>query len=120
MSINGDAGFMMNFQDIETAVRYKLNIVAMVWLDGEYGLIKWKQQNHFNGRHSELAFNNPNFEMLAKSFGAWGKEIKKPSELKQALAQAFKQKGPAIIAGPVDYRENRKMTKRLGDLEFTI
>jgi len=120
MSINGDAGFMMNFQDIETAVRYKLNIVAMVWLDGEYGLIKWKQQNHFNGRHSELAFNNPDFEMLAKSFGAWGKVIKKPTELKPALAEAFKQKGPAIIAVPVDYGENRKMTKRLGDLEFTI
>ena len=120
LSINGDAGFLMNLQDIETAVRYKLNIVAMVWLDGEYGLIKWKQQNHFNGRHSELAFGNPNFEMLAKSFGAWGKTIKKPSELKPALAQAFKQKGPALIAVPVDYRENRKMTKRLGDLEFTI
>ena len=120
LSINGDAGFLMNVQDIETAVRNKLNVVAMVWLDGEYGLIKWKQQNAFNGEHSELAFNNPDYEMFAKSFGAWGKVIKSAEELRPALEEAFKQEGPAIIAVPVDYRENLKLTKRLGELEFTI
>ncbi len=120
LSINGDAGFLMNVQDIETAVRNKLNIVAMIWLDGEYGLIKWKQQNAFNGEHSELAFGNPDYEMFAKSFGAWGKTIKSADELKPALEEAFKQDGPAIIAVPVDYRENLKLTKRLGELEFTI
>ena len=70
VSVNGDAGFLMNLQDLETAVRLKLNVVAVIWLDGEYGLIKWKQQNQFDGRHSDLAFNNPDFELLAKSFGA--------------------------------------------------
>lgn len=120
LSINGDAGFLMNIQDLETAVRLKLNIVAMVWCDNEYGLIKWKQQNNFDGKHSELAFGNPDFELLAKSFGCWGKTVKKPGELKVALQAAFKQKGPAIIAVPVDYAENRKMTKRLGELQFTI
>jgi acetolactate synthase-1/2/3 large subunit len=120
LSINGDAGFMMNVQDIETAVRHKLNIVAMVWMDGEYGLIKWKQQNSFNGRHFPLAFNNPDFELFAKSFGCWGKTITAASQLKPALKEAFKQKGPAIIAVPVDYSENRKLTKRLGELSFTI
>ena len=54
LAINGDAGFLMNVQDIETAARYGLNIVIMVWLDGEYGLIKWKQQAQFDGRHSDL------------------------------------------------------------------
>jgi acetolactate synthase-1/2/3 large subunit len=120
LSINGDAGFMMNAQDIETAVRLNLNVVAMIWMDGEYGLIKWKQQNQFNGRHFDLRFGNPDFEMFAKSFGAWGKTIRAPGELKSALAEAFKQRGPALIAVPVDYAENRKMTKRLGELSFTI
>ena len=54
MSISGDAGFLMNVQDLETAARLGLNTVNMVWLDGEYGLIKWKQQNHFDGKHSDL------------------------------------------------------------------
>lgn len=120
LSINGDAGFMMNMQDLETAARLGLNVVAMVWCDGEYGLIKWKQQNNFGGRHFDLRFNNPNFEYLAKAFGIFGKEISKPSELVPTLEKAFKQKGPAIIAVPVDYRENVKLTKRLGELQLTI
>ena len=120
MSISGDAGFLMNVQDLETAVRKPLNVVAMVWLDGEYGLIKWKQQNTFDGRHSDLAFTNPDFELLAKAFGLWGRTITGPGQLEGALTEAFAQKGPAIIAVPVDYAENRKLTKRLGEIEFTI
>ena len=120
LSISGDAGFMMNVQDIETAARLNLNVVMMVWMDGEYGLIKWKQQNQFNGKHSELAFNNPDFKMLAKAFGIWGKVIGKADELPGALKTAFRQKGPALIALPIDYRENRKMTKRLGEIELVI
>lgn len=120
LSINGDAGFLMNVQDIETAVRKKLNVVAVVWLDGEYGLIKWKQQNQFDGEHSELSFTNPDYEMFAKSFGAWGKTLTSPDQLRPALEEAFQQQGPAIIAIPVDYSENLKLTKRLGELELTI
>jgi len=60
LSINGDAGFLMNVQDLETAVRNKVNVVAVVWLDGEYGLIKWKQQVEFK-EHSDLKFDNPKF-----------------------------------------------------------
>ena len=120
MSINGDAGFLMNVQDLETAARLGLNVVCMVWLDGEYGLIKWKQQNQFAGRHSNLAFNNPDLATLAKAFGIWGKVIKGPDELVPALKAAFRQKGPALIGVPVDYAENVKMTKRLGELELTI
>ena len=120
LSINGDAGFMMNFQDIETAVRYKLNVVAIVWCDNEYGLIKWKQQNSFDGKHSKLDFTNPDFEKLAEAFGAWGKSLSAPEELGPALEEAFQQEGPAIIAIPIDYTENMKLTKRLGELAFTI
>jgi acetolactate synthase-1/2/3 large subunit len=120
LAVCGDAAFMMNVQDFETAVRKKLNVVALIWLDGEYGLIKWKQQNEFDGRHSDLAFNNPDFEMLARSFGGWGRTLTAHNQLPGALEEAFSQDGPAIIAVPVDYAENRKLTKRLGDLQFSI
>jgi len=120
LSICGDAGFLMNVQDLETLVRLKLNVVIMVWVDGEYGLIKWKQQNSFDGKHSELAFNNPDFEMLAKSFGMWGRTLSDASQIPDALAEAYAQEGPALIAVPVDYGENLKLTARLGDLNFTI
>jgi acetolactate synthase-1/2/3 large subunit len=120
LAICGDAGFLMNVQDLETAVRLKMNVVYMVWEDGEYGLIKWKQQNQFDGRHSKLEFSNPNWELLAESFGMWGKTISSPGELIPALEEAFRQEGPALIAVPVDYNENLKLTKRLGEIECTI
>ncbi len=120
VAVCGDAGFLMNVQDIETAVRHKLNIVTVILMDGEYGLIKWKQQNQFEGKHSELKFDNPDFAMLAQSFGAWGKVISSADEFKPALEEAFKQNGPALIGVPIDYSENMKLTKRLGELQFTI
>jgi len=120
LAICGDAGFMMNVQDLETAVRLNLNAVFMVWEDGEYGLIKWKQQNQFDGRHSKLDFGNPKWDLLAKSFGMWGKTLTSPDELIPALQEAFQQNGPALIAVPIDYSENVKLTKRLGEIECTI
>ena len=101
-------------------VRRKLQVVVMVWVDGEYGLIKWKQQNHFDGKHSELAFGNPDFELLAKSFGMWGKTLTSADQLPGALQEAFSQDGPALLAVPVDYAENMKLTTRLGELQFSI
>ncbi len=120
LSINGDAGFLMNVQDLETAVRNKINVVAVVWLDGEYGLIKWKQQVQFKGEHSNLKFENPNFFDLAKSFGMWGKQINSSDQFIPALKEAFMQKGPAIIGVPVDYSENMKLTKHLGKVSAII
>jgi acetolactate synthase-1/2/3 large subunit len=119
-AVCGDAGFLMNVQDLETAVRLGVNFVCLVWVDGEYGLIKWKQQNHFAGRHSDLAFNNPDFEKLAESFGMWGRTIGNPDELIPAMEEGFRQKGPALIALPVDYAENIKLTERLGSLVCNI
>ena len=120
LSINGDAGFQMNSQDFETAVRYRLNVVARVCMDGEYGLIKWKQQNDFDGRHSELRFTNPDFELWARSWGAWGRTIKSADELVPSLEEAFDQSGPAVIGVPIDYGENLKLSARLGAIEFSI
>lgn len=115
LAICGDAGFLMNVQDLETAVRYRLNIVVMIWVDGSYGLIEWKQQNEF-GKHFPLTFGNPDFELLAQSFGCWGRTLTAASELPAALDEAFRQPGPALIAVPVDYRENVKLTERMGTL----
>ncbi len=120
LSINGDAGFLMNVQDLETAVRNNINVVAVVWLDGEYGLIKWKQQVQFKGEHSELSFDNPNFEQLAKSLNMWGKQINSADQLIPSLKEAFKQNGPAIIGVPVDYSENMRLTKHLGKVSAII
>lgn len=120
LAICGDAGFMMNVQDLETAVRLKLNVVFMIWEDGEYGLIKWKQQNHFGGRHSKLDFGNPDWELLARAFGMWGKTLKGSDELRPALEEAFRQPGPALIGVPIDYRENLKLTERLGKIVCSL
>ncbi|MBD22669.1 MAG: acetolactate synthase large subunit [Alphaproteobacteria bacterium] len=120
LSINGDAGFFMNVQDLETAVREKINIVAVVWLDGEYGLIKWKQQIQFDGDHSNLKFDNPDFGTLAKSLNMWGTQINSAQEFLPALEEAFKQKGPAIIGVPVDYSENMRLTKHLGKVSQVL
>lgn len=119
MAICGDAGFLMNVQDLETAVRLKLNIVIMVWVDGEYGLIKWKQQNEF-GKHSNLAFGNPDWELLAQAFGCWGRTIRKAGELPEVLREAFSQPGPALIGVPVDYAENIKLTKKMGSIVMNM
>ena len=93
---------------------------GVVWIDGEYGLIKWKQQNEFNGRHTNLAFGNPDFDALAKAFGMWGRTIGSLDEFAPALDEALELEGPSLIAVPVDYLENRRLTERLGNLVCTI
>jgi acetolactate synthase-1/2/3 large subunit len=119
LAICGDAGFLMNVQDLETAVRLQLNVVIMIWADGGYGLIKWKQENEF-GKHSKLEFGNPDWELLAQAFGCWGRTIRTAEELPSALKEAFEQKGPAILGVPVDYAENAKLTKKLGSIVMHV
>jgi len=119
LAICGDAGFLMNVQDLETAVRLKLNVVIMVWADGAYGLIEWKQQNEF-GKHFNLEFGNPDWELLAKAFGCWGRTVRQAGELPEVLKEAFSQPGPALIGVPVDYAENLKLTKKLGSIVMNV
>ena len=73
-----------------------------------------------DGRHSDLAFDNPDFELLAKSFGAWGRTVTGPGQLLDALEEAFRQPGPALLAVPVDHAENVKLTQRLANLNVSI
>ena len=80
VAVTGDAGFMMNSQEIETALRMKTPIVILIWNDTEYGLIKWHQLRHF-GRPSHVAFKNPDFVKYAESFGAKGYRVEKTADL---------------------------------------
>jgi len=119
LAICGDGGALMNIQDLETAKRRGLNVVLMIWIDNAYGLIKWKQQNHF-GDHTDLSFENPDWELLARAFGCQGFYVERSADLMGVLEQAFAAETPAIIALPIDYRENLKLSERLGKIECTI
>ena len=115
LAINGDGGFMMNVQEMETAKRLNSKIVVMVWEDGGYGLIQWKQTNEF-GRHTDLAFGNPDWLQLASAFGWNGYVCKKSRDLKGTLEAAFNAAGPSLVVIPIDYRENALLTKKLGEI----
>ena len=119
LSICGDAGFLMNVQEMETAARLGSNIVVMVWADNEYGLIAWKQETHF-GRHTDLAFGNPDWNMLADAFGWHGHYVDKSVDLAATLESAFNEEGPSLVVIPIDYRENPLLTKKLGEITCTI
>jgi acetolactate synthase-1/2/3 large subunit len=119
LGIAGDAGFLMNVQEMETAKRLNSNIVMMVWEDHEYGLIAWKQQNEF-GKHTDLSFDNPDWELLAKSFGWNGYYVDNSKVLQSTLETAFNDGAPSLVVVPIDYRENMLLTKKLGELTLPM
>ena len=108
----GDGSFLMNSQELETAVRERIHFVVLVWVDGEYGLIKWKQELEL-GRSGYVKFGNPDFLLQAESYGAQGVRIKAANELLPALERALSFDGITIIECPVDYSENLKLSSRL-------
>jgi len=115
VAVTGDGGFLMNSQELETAVRLKLPLVILVWRDDGYGVIRWKQMIRF-GRTSSVDFGNPDLVSYASSFGAVGYRVTKPFQLQPILAEALKSKVPAVIDCPVDYAENLRLTERLNAL----
>ena len=115
LAIAGDGGFLMNVQEMETAKRLGSRIVVMVWEDGGYGLIAWKQDNEFH-HHTDLSFGNPDWLTLAESFGWSGHYVSRSRELEGVLRRAFDEPGPSLIVIPIDYRENALLTKRLGEM----
>jgi acetolactate synthase-1/2/3 large subunit len=112
VAVTGDAGFMMNSQEIETALRMKTPIVVLIWNDSEYGLITWHQLRHF-GRPSHIAFKNPDFVKYAESFGAKGYRVERAEDLVPTLKQAIADDTVVIIDCPVDYAQNMLLTARL-------
>jgi acetolactate synthase I/II/III large subunit len=119
VAVSGDGGFLMNCQELETARRLGLSIVNVIFRDGRYNLIQWKQQNRF-GRESGVSFDNPDFVVLAQAFGATGYRVESSRELGPVLAKALAGSGVSIVDVPVDYAENTKLTARLGHLVCPI
>ena len=119
VAVCGDAGFMMNSQEIETALRVGTPIVVLIWNDSKYGLIEWHQNRKF-GRSSHIEFTNPDFVKYAESFGARGYRVERADELVPILEKALADDRAAVIDCPVDYSENMKLTEKLGNLQCRI
>lgn len=119
LAVCGDGGFLMNVQEMETARRLNADIVVMVWVDGDYGMISWKQRNEF-GRNVDMTFGNPDWRQLAASFGWQGHWCERSADLAATLETASREPGPSLVALPIDARENDKLTERLGSIPTTI
>jgi acetolactate synthase-1/2/3 large subunit len=119
VAVAGDGGFLMNVQDLETAVRLRLAIAIVVFRDDAYGVIRWKQQTRYH-RDFGVAFGNPDLVKLAEAFGCRGLRVNTADELGPALASALAADGPCIVDVPVDYRENLRLAERLGHLVCPI
>lgn len=115
LTVTGDGGFLMNSQEIETALRIGTPIIILVWNDSAYGVIQWHQQRRF-GHDAFINFNNPDLVAYAESFGAKGYRVQKTEELLPTLKQAIADNTVVLIDCPVDYSENMKLTEQLGRL----
>jgi acetolactate synthase-1/2/3 large subunit len=119
LAVAGDGAFLMNSQEIETAVRERIPLVVLIWEDGGYGLIEWKMDLEL-GEHHYVKFGNPDIVKFAESFGAKGYRIKSADELLPTLQTALADDGVSLICCPVDYSENLRLTDRLGELDETL
>ena len=115
LAASGDGGFLMNVQELETALRARTPVVTVVFEDGAYGVIKWNQLRRY-GRPAFVDFGNPDFVALAEAFGCRGYRVTAAAELGPILEDAFRQAVPAVVACPVDYGENMRLTEKLGAL----
>ncbi len=119
VAVTGDGGFMMNSQELETALRIGTPFVTIIFNDGGYGLIEWKQFNQF-GESSFVHFTNPDFVKLAESMGLKGYRVESTLDFVPTLKAALAQTVPAVIDCPIDYRENLRFSQKAGDLTCTI
>ncbi|HUK73310.1 MAG TPA: acetolactate synthase large subunit [Streptosporangiaceae bacterium] len=111
----GDGAFLMNSQEIETAVRERIPLTVLIWQDDAYGLIKWKMDIEL-GHDVAVDFSNPDFVAFAESFGARGYLVRSAGDLLPALTEALAADTVSVIACPVDYAENLRLTDALGEL----
>jgi acetolactate synthase-1/2/3 large subunit len=115
----GDGSFLMNSQEIETALRLRLPFVILIWVDDAYGLISWKMDLEI-GHNVDTRFGNPDFVAYAESFGAKGYRISSADELLPTLRTALADDTVSIIACPVDYSANTELIRNLGDLDESL
>jgi acetolactate synthase I/II/III large subunit len=108
LAVCGDGGFMMNSQELETAVRLKLDLVVLIIEDSAYGMIRWKQAvDHFTDYG--MTFGNPDFVTYAQSYGAHGHRVGAAEELVPMLRAAFAAGGVHLVTVPIDYSENTRV-----------
>jgi acetolactate synthase-1/2/3 large subunit len=119
VAVTGDGGFMMNCQELETALRVKTPFVTLIFNDNGYWLIAWKQINQF-GESSFVEFSNPDFVKFAESMGLKGYRVQSADDLIPILKEALEQNVPSVIDCPVDYTENIRFSKKAGDLSCPI
>ncbi|MGC8463354.1 MAG: acetolactate synthase large subunit [Acidimicrobiales bacterium] len=115
----GDGGFLMNSQEIETALRERVPLVILVWVDDEYGLITWKMDLEL-GHSTDTGFTNPDFVAYAQSFGAKGYRVEAADQLLPILQAALADDTVSVIACPVDYSANLELTSSLGELDESL
>lgn len=113
LAVTGDGGFMMNSQELETAVREHVPIVVLIWEDEHYGLIRWKEEEQF-GDTFGVGFSNPDFKAYAEAMHCHGYEVTSAAELIPTLEDAFSHDdAPSVVCVRVDYSENMALTERL-------
>ncbi|SDM82456.1 acetolactate synthase large subunit [Sediminibacillus halophilus] len=115
VAVCGDGSFQMTSAELETAKRLNVPIVILLWRDEGYGLIEWHQMKAFN-RSSYIKFGNPDFGQLANSYGFEALKVAETNELKPTIEKALSMNKPVLIDCPVDYRENMKLTEKLGNI----
>jgi acetolactate synthase I/II/III large subunit len=113
VTVNGDGGFLMNAQELETAVRLRTPIVNVIWEDQQYGSIVWKQDKKF-GRHFGVDFTNPDFVKLADAFGMPAWRCEGPDDLSRHLRHALTLELPSLIVVPIDYSIDVAISEELG------
>jgi acetolactate synthase-1/2/3 large subunit len=115
----GDGAFLMNSQEIETALRLGVPFVILIWVDDAYGLISWKMDMEI-GHDVATGFGNPDFVRYAESFGATGYRINSADELLPTLRTALAADTVSVIACPVDYSANLDLIESLGELDESL
>jgi acetolactate synthase I/II/III large subunit len=115
LAASGDGAFLMNSQEIETALRERIPLTVLIWQDDAYGLIKWKMDLEL-GHDVATGYSNPDFAVYAESFGARGYRVNSAGDLLPILTEALAADTVSVIACPVDYSENLRLTDTLGEL----
>jgi acetolactate synthase-1/2/3 large subunit len=119
MATMGDGAFMMNSQEIETAVRHGIDITILIWEDGGFGLIGWKQELEMK-RQAHVGFSNPDFVRYAEAYGAVGHAVTSADQLLPMLRTALDEPAVSVVTCPVDYSANAELTAKLGALTAAL
>ena len=112
VSVAGDGGFLFSGQDLETAVRKKLNIIQLIWNDGKYNMVEFQEEMKYK-RAADVAFGPVDYVKYAESFGAKGIRVTSPEELEAAIKEGYETEGPVLIDIPVNYKDNIKLSTNM-------